>query len=30
MANSLENIGPMIRNERLRKGLTQEIGRAHV
>ena len=24
MANSLENIGPMIRNERLRKGLTQE------
>ena len=24
MANSLENIGSMIRNERLRKGLTQE------
>lgn len=24
MTNRLENIGPMIRNERLRKGLTQE------
>lgn len=24
MTNRLENIGPMIRNERLSKGLTQE------
>lgn len=24
MKNRLENIGPMIRNERIRKGLTQE------
>lgn len=26
MTNRLENIGLMIRNERLRKGLTQELG----
>lgn len=30
MANSLENIGPMIHNERLRKGLTQEELGEHV